>query len=107
MAVPLADGDVVCGDVVAVVLGVVVAVVDGVVVDASDGDGLVVMVVVDGGGAASLVCGCEPPESPPDTSTVASTAATANIRIVATTSATCVGPNRDFRVGAAGAGSGG
>jgi hypothetical protein len=96
MAVPVADGDVLVGDVVAVV--------DGVVVDSSEVDGVVVLVAVDGSGAAIRVWGSAPPELSLDTSTVASTAATANIRIVATTSATCVGPNRDFRVGAGGGG---
>ena len=75
--------------------------------DSSDGDGVVVTVVVSGGGTASVVCGAEPPPWSPKISTVARTTAAANITIVATTSATCVGPNRDFLFGGAGAGSGG
>ena len=74
--------------------------------DSSDGDGVVVTVVVSGGGAASVVCGADPSPWSPKTSTVARTTAAANITIVATTSAICVGPNRDFLFGGADAGTG-
>ncbi len=69
-------------------------------VDGDSSDGVVVTVVVsgdgDGDGTASLVCDAEPPPWSPKTSTEARTTAAVNITAVAATSATCVGPNRDF-----------
>lgn len=53
MGSDLADGDVVVVD----VLGVVLVVVDG----DSSSVGVVVTVIVEGGGTASLVCGADPP----------------------------------------------
>jgi high-affinity K+ transport system ATPase subunit B len=80
-------------------------VVEGVVeLDDVDVDGSTVSVVVltNGGGTASVVCDGAPLSRLPDISCAARTTATPNNAIVATTSATWVGPNRDFRCGGSG-----
>ena len=100
--VALVDGDVVEG--VVEVDGVVVEV-DGVDVDVDldvDGSTVSVVVLTDGGGTASVDCDGAPLSRLPDISCAARTTATPNNAIVATTSATWVGPNRDFRCGFSG-----
>jgi hypothetical protein len=78
------------------------------VIPASAADLVVVVVVVDGvtvvvvppdGGAANAVLGVALPSLPPEASSDASSAATANSRIVPAVSATWVRLNRDFRGG--------
>ena len=67
-----------------------------------DGSTVSVVVLTDGGGTASVVCDGALLSRFPDISCAARTTATPNNTIVATTSATWVGPNRDFRCGVSG-----
>ena len=79
--------------------GVVADVVDGVDVDGST---VSVVVLTDGGGTATVVCGGAALSRLPDISCAARTTAAPNSTIVATTSATWVGPKRDLRAGGSG-----
>jgi hypothetical protein len=98
------------GNGVPLVEGVVVAlVVDGVdVVVDGDGETVSVVVLTDGGvGTAIVVEGGAAVSWSPENSCIASTTATPNSTTVATTSATWLPPNRDFRAIGAGIADGG
>jgi hypothetical protein len=92
---------------------VVVDVVDGVVVGveaSSEADGDDASALVEGGGAASVLRGADPPPSPSPplyTNTRARIAANANMATVPASSATCARLNRDRLAGATGATTGG
>ena len=80
--------------------------VDGVVV--VDGETVSVVVRTDGGGGAAVdVCGGAAVSRSPENNCIASTTATPNSTIVATTNATWLPPNRGFRVIGLGAGTAG
>ena len=95
-----ANGAELTGDADVVVVGVVVVVV--VVADEDVADGVTVSVVVTGGGAASVVCGCDPLLRFPKISIDASTTAAPNSTITAAANATCDFPNLRERGGAGG-----